>query len=551
MLTPRDAAPDTDKLPAGAPSLGQSVGRGLSWMVAGTLLAKGAAFLTQVVLGWMLSQGDFGVYGTALAVSGLVGIFRDGGVREYLVQRGAAEYRALLGPVFWLAVTLSLATGAVLAACSPLLARLYGDDRLVALLLVIAASLPLSTPAAVLQTRLRVELRFGVLSRIAVVSSALRAGLTILLALLGFGPMSFVLPLFGIALYEGVAAYAATRDRPWRLPARVRTWGGLLARTKWLVFSSLAGIVLDFGAFAVLALIVDEGVVGVFYFALNLVAQVGVLLSFNVQQVLFPALARLGDEPDRLREASLRALRALMLAGSAVSLLLAAVADPLEAFLWQGRWEAAVPAIQVLGVLFPFRVSFGLTAAVMLAEGRFRRYSVLTLLEGLAITAGAAVAAALVGSATTIALGAGLVMAAGRAAVTGIELGRLGAPPPRTAAAMAPWWLLALGSAAVALLLDRAAGPGLEALLPSGSPGGGRAPLLALLAVQAVRGSLIAAAFLALFAGGARLLLPGPLADALAVGPARAARVARRALRLPEPGPAPAGDRVGSVPDEA
>ncbi len=223
--------------------MGHTVGHGMGWMVLGTVLAKGAAFIAQIALGIILLPEQFGVYFTALAIAGFVQVVRDGGVREVLVQRGEAHYSSLAGPVFWLAMAMNLGAGLLLAGVAPALSRLYGQP-LTPLLLVIALSLPLGTPAAVLQCRLRIDLRFGVLSRIQMVSALVRHGSTIAFALSGLGAQSFVLPLLLVALVEGVWSFWATRGvrPPWMLAPRVGTWIGLLRTGWWMIFQTLANI---------------------------------------------------------------------------------------------------------------------------------------------------------------------------------------------------------------------------------------------------------------------------------------------------------------------
>ncbi|MBC7835113.1 MAG: oligosaccharide flippase family protein [Phycisphaerales bacterium] len=521
--------------------LGKAVGHGMSWIFAGTVLSKLAAFVTQFVLGWLLIDKDFGLYMTSLAVAGMVGVFRDGGVREFIVQRGEREYEGLIGPVFWMGLALSVACGLVLAAASPAVAWFYEEPRLVAMLLVIAASIPVSTPASIMQCKLRIQMRFADLSRITIVSALVRSAATI-----GFaaalpeehGALAFVLPLIVIALFEWGWTYRLVRERPWKRPAEPGRWWGLFKQTKWLVLSALSGIVLDFGPFAVAGRIIDQKIVGQFAFANQWVAQIGVLLSFNFQQVLFPTLTRLGDQPERLREASLRALRALMLAGSVSSVGLAVVAAPMESFLWGGKWAKAVGALQVLGVIFPFRVTFGLTAAIMLAGGHFKRYFWLTLMEGTGICIGAGIGAAVFGNATGIAACAGGAMALGRLVVTMILLGGLGVPIARVVGAFMSWWLLAVGAGAAAIGVDRwlAVGdrvtPWAAARLPERRIAGIEAARLSTMAGDMAEGLLLGGVCGVVFLVGARLLMPGQLVDALNVAPGRIARPVKRLLRL-------------------
>lgn len=510
-------------------------------MVFGTALAKGAAFIAQIVLGWLLLQEDFGLYFTALAVAGFVQVMRDGGVREVLVQRGAAAYANLAGPVFWLALAMNVAAGAILAGLAPVIAGLYEEPRLTPLLLVIAVSLPLSTPAAILLAKLRIDLRFGVVSRISIVSAIARHGGTIALAYWLKSPMAFVLPLILVAVVEWAWAWWATREErpPWMKAARVREWIGLLKAGYWMIVQTLANVLLDVGSFAVLGLIVTQAVVGTYGFAFNWIAQVGVLLSFNMQQVLFPALTRVQDDPARLRDATLRSLRALMLVAAISCLGLAAVMEPLEKLLWHGKWEAAVVPVMVLGVFFAFRVSFGLCAAVLMAAGRFRAFSFLTMAEGVGVMAAGAIGAAIHGDATGIAMWTGAQLAIGRLVATVIVLKPLGIGAGEVLRAGVPAWLLATLAAAAAVMVDRSGGvqsvlAGIDvARLVSGWGASLKwAQRLDSIATEGARMLVISMACAGLFAVAARVLIAGQVSEALDALPGRVGRPVRAILRL-------------------
>lgn len=518
--------------PADLPEpMGRTVGRGMGWMAFSTVSMKALAFIAQIVLGWLLNPGDFGLYSTALAVAGVVTAFRDGGVRELLVQRGEGAYGRLVGPVFWMAMAINAAAGVVLCLAAPLIAAAY-DKPLTWLLVVIGVSLPMGTPAAILQTRLRMQLRFGVLSRIQIGSALVRNLGTIVLASPPFsmGPLSFVLPLILITIYEGLASYLAAKERPWRGPARPREWGGLFLATRWLIFATLANILFDLGPFAVLGAIIAEHIVGVYFFAWQITAQIGVLLSSNVQQVLFPALARMEGDRARMAQASLRVLRALMLVGGYMSLCLAAVMGPLESVLWHGKWEDAVAAVQILGFFFPMRITFGLCAAIMLAEGRFRGLSYLTLYEGIGITIAAAIGAWIDGSPTTIAWWTGGAMATSRLFATMYIMHSVGVGPGRVLRAILPPWVLATGAAALAVGLDHYLGLGGAAR--SALAGAGLGPTLKATLVDGFRVVVIGTVCTAAFAAGARVIIPTRLREAIAVGPRRIGAKVERLLLL-------------------
>lgn len=514
-----------------AAALGRTVGRGATWMLGATVLAKGAALVSQIVLGFLLSEGDFAVFGVAIALSGVVQVFRDGGVREVLIQRGPAEYPSLAGSVFYLAGAMNMGAAAVIAGLALALTAIkglpesYGDPRLPAMLLVIALSIPLATPAAVLQAKLRLDLRFEALSRIALGSALVRNAAIIVLALWLKSPMAFVWPLVLVAVLESAWSYLATRDAPWLRRAEVARWGGLLRSGVWMIAQTLANVMLDVASFAVIGLIMPKEPVGLYVFAYTWIAQVGTLLGFALQQVLFPALVRLKEEPERLRAAVRRAQGVQMMLGAAASIGLAVVMDPLEGLIWQGRWDGAVAAVMILGAFFPFRVTFGLSTAVMMARGRFKGLAGLTAMEGVLVVGAGAAGAALHGSAEGVAWWTGGALLVGRVLCTYLAFRDLPLTFRDVAGAMAPPWILAVAAGAAVLWAEAQIVLGAHArgwFNFAGATAGARLGELARLLV-------LGAGFTALYGGLARLVLPGVVGEVCEALPGRLGSIARRA----------------------
>lgn len=446
-------------------ALGATVGRGASWMVAATILTKVAAFVTQILLGWWLSNGDFAVFGVTIALSGFVQIFRDGGVREVLVQRGPADYRDLAPAVFGLAGIMNLFAAALMGGAGAAiwwmqkhrpewLSETYADPYMPWMLAIIAVTLPMNTPVAVLQGKLRLDLKFDTLSHISLGSAVVRNGGTILLAWWLRNPLAFVIPLLGVAVLESVWSYLATRDAPWMRGMGVKYWRELLASGVWMIIGAVSNTLMDVASFGVIGMILSKQLTGEYFFAYYWIANVGTILGFTVQQVLFSAFARLKDEPERFAAAVRRAQGVQMMLGAAASLGIACVMEPLERLLWQGKWSGAVVAVMILGLFFAFRVTFGLSAAVLMAQGKFKKLAWLTAIEGVGVVGCGTLGALLHGTVEGVAWWTGGSLLVTRILCTGISLKPLGISWVEVFKGMFPAWLLACVAAGLAISAD-------------------------------------------------------------------------------------------------
>jgi len=429
-----------------APALGKTVGRGMAWMVAGSVISKGASVVTFGAVAALVSREDVGVWTMAFSFAAFTQFLRDGGVPQVLIQRGAKEYETLAGPVFWLALLVNLATGGLLAALAPVAAgpHVYNEPRLLPLLLIMALQLPLMSAATVWWARLQIDLRYDRLSNITTVSAVGRAVATVVFAWLGYGPLSFVLPIPMVILWENIAYAVSVREWPWKRPARVDLWRGLLATSINAVMVTFAFAVVNQGPYFALGRFLTSEQLGVFSLGYQIVTLVDQLLAATGVQVLFSALSKLNEEPERQRAATLRAARLMTLMSSLGSFGVFATVGPLALLIWGEKWVDSILPAMILAAAFPWRVLLWVPSPALQAQGRFRASAIIVTIAGAALTT-AAVLGAVYGNGDAVpiavAMAAVMVTVFLGLALRGLSL--VGVPAINVLAATVPSWVLA------------------------------------------------------------------------------------------------------------
>ena len=414
--------------------------------------AKLFGFIAQIAMGWLLNQNDFGLYAIAVSVSAFTSLLSDTGLRNLLIQRHK-EFDLLEGPIFWLSLALNTSAALVLVAIAPLVAHAYGEPTLLMILLFSALATVLGTPPAVLSAKLRVNLQFKALSLIQIGSSCLRYGCMVLLAWLGYGPLSFVVPLVFTNLFEGLATWSLTRTSPWRKPIGIGRWSETLRETKWILVGAFSVGILNNGLYLALGSFVPKTVVGIYFFAYQIIVQIGILLSHNLFQVLFPVFTQLAQDPVRSRFAIERSLCVVMVLAS-LSLVLIPLYGPLEQLVWHGKWSDTVRPVQILCAFYPISVLLSVAMATQAARGQFRLSALMifTLAVG---TIGAGLTGAYFGgTAASIALGSGLFTFFGSLAYLVITLRMSELPIIPVVTSLLQMWFTAVVAAGGSLLLD-------------------------------------------------------------------------------------------------
>lgn len=494
-------------------------------MVLVGLLGKFGSTAAVVVLGFKLSDDDFGLFGIALGFGGVVQVLRDGGLRQIAIQRGPKGFERLLGPVGWMSLAANSTAGLILAALAPLAAVVYGEPDLLGLMLVTAVAAPLVTVGSLCKADLEVQLRYGAVAWMNTSNNMTRYGAQIVLAVLGFGAYAMVIPMILVSIVDGIVGLSLTRRTFLTHGPRTRIWPTLLSRVRWTIGGTLGLAVLNRADRIVLGFFVPTAVVGLYTFAFQIAIQINTILAANFQKVLFPALTRFKDDQNRHTDATARALRALSLVSAGGGVALALAFRPLEHLIWQGKWQAAVPAAQLMALALPMRMCVSIHNAAALSLGQFKPWAFFNWIQGAGLVIAAALAGWLAASAgdggaaaTAIAAVISLFYALAIPLLVARRLTTIDLPLGTTLAAIFGPWITMI---AAALLVSAAR----HALItPAGQPDRQAA---------AIDLAITLAAYSALAAAASRCVLKRPMIELLAVTPAPLSKPAARAFRLP------------------
>ncbi|MDH3266311.1 MAG: oligosaccharide flippase family protein [Gammaproteobacteria bacterium] len=347
--------------------------------------------VSTVVLARLLTPVDFGVFATAIAITTVAATIIDFGLPEFLIQKSRIDRETLASAA---GLTLVLAVAIVAVLCIALLFLPIGIlppamRPVLALLLVALLVKPLTMP---IETTLRREVKFGLVSILSVVKVATQATVAIALAVSGFGALS----LAGGVLAETVLATTIL----------IFAGGhGRLARPSLKKWPLLSAFGLRYTAIALLSKIGDLLIalsitrllglssLGQLDRARTVVQLVDRSLLDGIEPVVLPALSHLlrdGSDPAALYMAKTRYLAALCWPAFAVIALLA---EPLVAVFLGPQWDTTVPAVQILALIGLFLPFTKMSRKLFIAFGMTKKYLYLQIIHQslrVALTAGGA-----------------------------------------------------------------------------------------------------------------------------------------------------------------
>jgi O-antigen/teichoic acid export membrane protein len=342
------------------------------WLAIGQVASRAAQFLSTIALARLLLPEHFGKVAIAAVVWEVVSLFGNTGVAATIIQRRDLS-ADLLDAAFWLNGAVAAGIAAASLGVALAAARFYHEPSIVPILGLYALSFVISSVGSIHAVLLAREVSFGRLALLDTTSAVTSAGLSVALALAGFGFWSLVLHAPAIAALRTIFLWRLHRWRP-RARLRTRLWREIFGYGRYVLGAELAGYVSLNGDYMITGKVLGENPLGVYsmaYRVANWPVEAGVWL---VSRIAFPTLSGLQDDPERLASAFTKMMRMVaILAFPAVAVLFVVAPDLVAVLYGDERWGGATPLIQILLPYVALRSLSSPAAQVLLAVGQARR----------------------------------------------------------------------------------------------------------------------------------------------------------------------------------
>ncbi len=353
-------------------SLTQRTVRGLMWTFTEQLGQMVLKIVVFAVLGRLLGPQDFGLMSAAMVIIGFVDVFGRLGMAPALIQR--LELSDLhIQSSFIFSVLFGLSAGAVVFLSAPLLADGFSMPALKPVMQGMALLFPIKGLSITAEALIQRQMRFSEMTRV-----------TIGTYLFGYAGVSIGLAAFGWGVWSLVWGQLAQTI----LMTMAYLWLARHSIATKLHGPSLRDL-LGFGAGISLAQVgnyiainVDNFVVGRFlgagalgFYSRSYAFMMMATIMFGtvVDRALFPAMASIQDEADKLRGAYRQALGFVFATTLPLSGFMLIMAPQLIPFMLGPKWTAAIVPFQILIATLVCRTGYKMCDIVLRAKGAIFR----------------------------------------------------------------------------------------------------------------------------------------------------------------------------------
>jgi O-antigen/teichoic acid export membrane protein len=350
------------------PSLTNRVVTGLFWTATGKAARSVLLLLVLSVMARLLTPAEFGVVSAALLVIGFSGIFAQLGLGPAIVQRAALEPRHLK-TAFAASLHFGFILGAVVWLTAPLVADFFRIAMLTPVLRVLAVSFPLRGLAVVSESLMQRELQFRWLAARELASYAVGFGVVgPFLAFQGRGVWALVTAHLAFVTTNTVLLLIGRRPPVGLWPERqafqeLVHFGGGVTLARIANFFALQGDNLVVGRY------LGPVALGFYGRAYQLMAAPSAALGEVLDLVLFPAMASVQGEVQRLALAYRKGVSLIALVVLPASVLLFGLAPEFVAVLLGPKWTDVIVPFQILAAGMLFRTSYKMSDSICRATG--------------------------------------------------------------------------------------------------------------------------------------------------------------------------------------
>jgi O-antigen/teichoic acid export membrane protein len=349
-------------------NLAQTTVRGTFWTYAAYYSGKLIVFFSTLVLIRLLTKDDFGVVGYATTILSFVDVLHDMGIPPAIVfHRNDPE---VADTAFWLMMATSLTLFVITwFGLGPLTGWYFKDPRAVPVTIVMAITYPLGALGTVHESLLTKNLRFSLSFIPDFVQSLSKGILSILFALLGWGPWSLVLGPIGSTLLGVIVNWWIW---PWRPRFRF-VWPiarNLLSYGLHTVAVNMVGLLVLNVDYLLVGRFLGAEVLGTYTIAFRIPELLILQFCYIIARVIFPVYTKLREEPGALARGFLETIRFVPMITIPMGLGLALVAGPFVHTIFPPNWTETIPVIQFIA-LYALMLSLSYNAGdVYKAQGR-------------------------------------------------------------------------------------------------------------------------------------------------------------------------------------
>lgn len=335
-------------------SIKHQVTIGFIWNAIERFSGNLLSLLIGVILARILTPEDFGLMGMLVIFTSLATAFVESGMGSGLIQK-QDKTDLDYSTVFVFNFVVALLIYIILFVAAPYVSEYYHEPRLTTLMRVTSLNIIIGSFVAIQRIKLNIELKFKALAKINVAANFLSGGMAILLAWLGLGYWALAIQLLLVGL---ISFWLFLLLKSWQYSFKFskKSFDELFGFGSKLLFSALYAQALKNVYNVYIGKHYSVRDLGFYGRALSFTELIAGTVNSVIQQVTFPILAHLRDDPEKMISIFRRLIKMSAFIIFPSMVLISVLAEPIVLLLFSEKWASVIPMLQWMvfaRVLYP------------------------------------------------------------------------------------------------------------------------------------------------------------------------------------------------------
>jgi len=329
-------------------SLGQRTFSGFIWTFTSRLGTRLSIFVVSIVLARLLTPADFGLIALLAVFFSISASLVDSGFTLALIREKTIS-QVDKTTVFYINIFISIFLYIILWFAAPYIASFFDQPQLIWLTRIMGLDIIFKAISIVQRAVFMQGLRFKLLSLIDISVSILTGLIAIFMAYKGMGVWALAIKYFLSSLFVSIIFFIIN---PW-LPSgfinknsfdRLFGFGSKLLATGMInmFFNNIYNLVIG--------KMFSATILGFYDRAMNFYNQSISTVLISVQQVTYPILSKVQDDPKRLKLAHQKLININAFINFPIATLLFFTAEPIIVVLLGEKWLETIPFLQLLSL---------------------------------------------------------------------------------------------------------------------------------------------------------------------------------------------------------
>ena len=337
-----------------------------------------ANFVCVIVVSRLMAPEEIGVSVVGMAIVAMALSAREFVSTNYLIQTPSLS-REHVRSAFTVMAAFTLVMAGLLFISAPALAALYGDERLVPYLRVIAFAFTLEVFSAPILTLFRREMAFGKIAIVNIAGNGISMIVVIGLASIGFGYMSFAWGWLSAAVVISVLTLAIS-PRFWIFNPCISHWKTMISFGGYNGATMLMQRFYEQMPYLLLGRLLSLHYVAIYSRSLLLCQLPDKIIIGGAASVILPAFSAEVRKGRNLKGPYLHALEIISAIQWPALCLLAILAHPAVVIVLGEQWLEAVPLVRIIAFALAFSFGFELNYPILVSLGAMRDMFLRTLI---------------------------------------------------------------------------------------------------------------------------------------------------------------------------